>query len=139
MKNFITAIVCILVSVLSLTASNVIPLHAQQWSRPSSSTDNVGSITITNTQFSIVGITPQNGALPVLISAISANSTGTASQVSVTSANGVQADVSDTTRKTILACNKDSVYNVAIGLTSPVTASTHPVRSTALLTCSRSR
>jgi hypothetical protein len=79
---------------------------------------------------SISGINASSGAWPttysgtqaVTISSITANTTGTTSSVAVTSANGVVVDSSDSLRKTILGCNKDSVYNAALGLTSPVTA-----------------
>ena len=91
---------------------------------------SAASVTVTNTQFGLSGVSLTGGAVNTVysgtqtntIGAITANTTGTASQVSVTSANGVIADNSDSLRKTILACNKDSVYNAALGLTSPVTA-----------------
>lgn len=131
MKSFLTkcAQVGVFLLVVGLLGSvnHIIPLRAQTFTR-AATPENL-TITVspslsqtTVTAYSVSGLSPVNGALPVSFSAPMETAAYTWSQVATSSASNVQLTVAVAGIKSLFLQNQ-SAANAYVSTTSPVTAS----------------
>jgi len=86
-------------------------------------TDGTGRLQVTSggDGISLSGVTASSGTIPVTISNVNATATYTFSSISVTSVTK-QLTLASTARKALLLQNNSTSYNMYVGNSSPVTA-----------------